>query len=235
MYYTAELNNKNKLNYYKVTSKESKKVSKKQYDIYFKRLFPNKKNNIMEGGMIDLKKYKSQPKISINRFNSFNDKDENNPKQKNYIGGRDDVLYNVYEPRQKFLVVGLEEYKDFEKDKLKEKYKNTNTTIPNHKKVMVGVFPVLSTSVEKLKSWCHQTCKYEVLNDKSELGMYVYDNNYKPNGFIKSKDCINYNSGVYYVKPGSRKGYISLLSEGKNNWIIEDTIFEYPGKMLNKL
>lgn len=239
MYYIAELNtlNKNKVNlkYYKITKNSKNIVSKQQYDNYFKRIYNN--NKIQNGGMIDLSKFKKNPTYSVNYYNSYNGAEDNdiNPNQINFKNYPNNGTLNLYEPVHQYLVIGLEKYTDTERNELIKKFKNTNSDIPTHKKIVLGVFPIKSTSVNKLRNWCNQTCKYEILNDKKKLGMYLYDSNYKVEGFIDSKNCKDYNSGAYHIKPYTRKGYIQLLTQGNKNWLAEDIIYEYPGNTLSKL
>ena len=239
MYYTVELNtlNKNKvgLKYYKITKNSKISVSKQQYDNYFKRIYTNNKKQ--NGGMIDLSQFKKNPTYSVNYYNKYNSASDNdlNPNQINIENYSNDKIMNIYEPEHQYLVFGLEKYSDTEKNELIKKYKNTTNHIPDYKKIMLGVFPIRSTSINKLRNWCNQTCKYEILNKDKKLGMYIYDSNYNVEGFINSKNCKDYNSGAYYIKPNTRKGYVQLLTQGNKNWLAEDIIYEYPGDTINKL
>ena len=241
MYYIAELNkiNKNKidLNFFKITKNSKTLTSKEQYDNYFKRLYNNKNKNTQNGGMIDLSKFKKNPTYSVNYYNKYNSATDNdiNPNQVNLQSYPNDIIMNNYESEHQYLVIGLEKYADTERQELIKKYKNTNNDIPTHKKIVLGVFPIKTESINKLRNWCNQTCKYEILNKDKKLGMYIYDSNYNVNGFIDSKNCKDYNSGAYYIKPYSRKGYIQLLTQGNKNWLAEDIIYEYPGKIMNKM
>ena len=162
MYYTVELNtlNKNKvgLKYYKITKNSKISVSKQQYDNYFKRIYTNNKKQ--NGGMIDLSQFKKNPTYSVNYYNKYNSASDNdlNPNQINIENYSNDKIMNIYEPEHQYLVFGLEKYSDTEKNELIKKYKNTTNHIPDYKKIMLGVFPIRSTSINKLRNWCNQTC-----------------------------------------------------------------------------
>ena len=112
--------------------------------------------------------------------------------------------------------------------------KNRYLVVGQDKLEPIGIEPVLSLAVERLKEWCSRICKYQMLDQNKKIGMRLIKEFDGIDTFITSDKCKLYKNGKYHVEPGSRKGliYKLILNPFGNGYIKDKIVYEYPGNLL---